>query len=397
MKTCNACKKNLPVENFYTQDANGTLKGICKTCFNARRRSAASKLQAEKIKTCYRCEKDLIPDGKIHKRKYPCDDCKKQMGHEYRRQYEENAKKKFRDNPILQYDKATKICTVCKIELSIKDFDPRPERGGAPKSACRECSKAKTLDSQRKAHRLHPEKQRIKQQIHLQAKKKRLGEDGMRQYYQNLQKKNREKYKGTTIKERICCTCKENLPAKDFPRSVGLPGERGYQCKICALIAVKKLTFTRKQYLQLLEAQDYQCKICSVQFGPDVKPELDHKGKVVRGFLCHHCNMALGAVRDSVEILTRAKPYLQRPLTKKKFYKQGLKWEALCQEFLEKANHQCEICTSGQKLHLDHNHQTGMVRGILCLNCNFFLGTVKDNEQIVRACISYLLKATNLS
>jgi hypothetical protein len=36
-----------------------------------------------------------------------------------------------------------------------------------------------------------------------------------------------------------------------------------------------------------------------------------------------------------------------------------------------KQNQQCAICTiSSQKLHIDHDHSTGMVRGLLCNRCN---------------------------
>jgi hypothetical protein len=39
---------------------------------------------------------------------------------------------------------------------------------------------------------------------------------------------------------------------------------------------------------------------------------------------------------------------------------------------------------------IDHNHETGAFRGILCLNCNSLLGMAKDNAEILSKAINYL-------
>ncbi|GAA2386324.1 hypothetical protein Cme02nite_67290 [Catellatospora methionotrophica] len=40
--------------------------------------------------------------------------------------------------------------------------------------------------------------------------------------------------------------------------------------------------------------------------------------------------------------------------------------------------------------HVDHDHEFGNVRGILCFNCNGGLGQFKDNEQSLARAIEYL-------
>jgi hypothetical protein len=45
---------------------------------------------------------------------------------------------------------------------------------------------------------------------------------------------------------------------------------------------------------------------------------------------------------------------------------------------------------SGRKLHLDHDHVTGRVRGLLCNLCNTGLGALADNEDLFLRAISYL-------
>jgi hypothetical protein len=51
----------------------------------------------------------------------------------------------------------------------------------------------------------------------------------------------------------------------------------------------------------------------------------------------------------------------------------------------------CAVCkTSSLKLHVDHNHTTGKVRGLLCSNCNRGIGLLKDNTQILLNAAEYI-------
>lgn len=57
----------------------------------------------------------------------------------------------------------------------------------------------------------------------------------------------------------------------------------------------------------------------------------------------------------------------------------------------------CAICekpdtSKKQKLHVDHNHATGHVRGLLCHNCNVGLGAFRDSEPSLLKAIDYLKK-----
>ena len=66
-------------------------------------------------------------------------------------------------------------------------------------------------------------------------------------------------------------------------------------------------------------------------------------------------------------------------------------------EFLEKIisqNNQCAICKNQFKdrkdTHIDHNHQTNKLRGLLCSRCNLGLGQFKDNINNLELAILYL-------
>ncbi len=44
----------------------------------------------------------------------------------------------------------------------------------------------------------------------------------------------------------------------------------------------------------------------------------------------------------------------------------------------------------GKKTHVDHDHATGKIRGILCEGCNFALGYAKDSPKALRNLANYL-------
>lgn len=57
----------------------------------------------------------------------------------------------------------------------------------------------------------------------------------------------------------------------------------------------------------------------------------------------------------------------------------------------------CELCGTTEQLHIDHNHETGEIRGVLCTNCNRGLGHLKDSPVLLRKAAEYLEKYGNYS
>lgn len=55
-------------------------------------------------------------------------------------------------------------------------------------------------------------------------------------------------------------------------------------------------------------------------------------------------------------------------------------------------DYKCEICggRDGRELCVDHNHETGEVRGLLCSTCNTGLGHFKDSVEKLGNAIQYL-------
>lgn len=56
----------------------------------------------------------------------------------------------------------------------------------------------------------------------------------------------------------------------------------------------------------------------------------------------------------------------------------------------------CGICGSEAKnqakaLNVDHCHETGEVRGMLCISCNLALGAFKDDISLLHKAVQYLI------
>ncbi|MFF3494162.1 endonuclease VII domain-containing protein [Streptomyces sp. NPDC002795] len=50
----------------------------------------------------------------------------------------------------------------------------------------------------------------------------------------------------------------------------------------------------------------------------------------------------------------------------------------------------CVICLNAPAVHVDHCHETGRVRGVLCFNCNSAIGKLGDDPDTVRRATAYL-------
>ena len=66
------------------------------------------------------------------------------------------------------------------------------------------------------------------------------------------------------------------------------------------------------------------------------------------------------------------------------------------EKMIEEQNGQCAICgnipTTRRGLHIDHDHETGKVRGLLCHGCNTAIGSLGDDIELLRKAIMYLEK-----
>ena len=67
----------------------------------------------------------------------------------------------------------------------------------------------------------------------------------------------------------------------------------------------------------------------------------------------------------------------------------------MLQEMIEDQDGKCAICKTDKPggkgdWHIDHNHQTNKVRGLLCQKCNQGLGLFNDSPRLLESALDYL-------
>lgn len=105
----------------------------------------------------------------------------------------------------------------------------------------------------------------------------------------------------------------------------------------------------------------------------------------------HHSNGLCDSCRHKKRKGTRKRLFLRYGLDVGEYIK-----------LLHKHNWQCAICETEQpkkaqtakvRLRIDHDHQNGKVRGLLCARCNSGLGMFKDDTRLLTRAVDYLAKA----
>jgi len=193
--------------------------------------------------------------------------------------------------------------------------------------------------------------------------------------------------KGSGVK--VCPQCGRALPLTEFHSNVRQSDGLAFYCKQCALLrseASRRKRGIKAQKRSAVPVPD-GCKWC-----PDcdeIKPlaEFERTRGKASGYhsYCLSCHMA----RD-VETKTRlyggTREYHLR-------HRYGI-GQTDVNFMLAMQGDACAICRAPDPQHVDHDHRTGQVRGILCFNCNGGLGQFRDNPEFLAGAIKYLKGTT---
>lgn len=80
---------------------------------------------------------------------------------------------------------------------------------------------------------------------------------------------------------------------------------------------LKRIGFTPELFDEMMRQQGGLCAVCSVDLAqlPSKRVHADHchTTNQARGILCHHCNSALGLLREDPQLFKRAVEYLEEP------------------------------------------------------------------------------------
>jgi len=78
-------------------------------------------------------------------------------------------------------------------------------------------------------------------------------------------------------------------------------------------------------------------------------------------------------------------------------YGRALRYGLTRDEVLDLIGRPCDACGSnadGEKMAIDHDHETGKVRGLLCNSCNVALGMLNEDPARLHALLAYIERHT---
>ena len=204
---------------------------------------------------------------------------------------------------------------------------------------------------------------------------------------------------------------------KDFKHGVAAYNVHRCRCSVC-VTAKKKATVERRKRLNGKEppvhgtSSSYsvygcRCEICveaRKKFRREYEGALAGTEPPEHGLVGYcvykcRCDVCVGARRDSdAKRMRRPEVYAkEKERCWKKYGIVGFTYDDYCQMF-ESQDGKCAICGRGMKMrsrkkaevaNVDHNHETGMVRALLCNDCNKMLGC-GGSSDILRKGAEYL-------
>jgi hypothetical protein len=146
-----------------------------------------------------------------------------------------------------------------------------------------------------------------------------------------------------------------------------------------------------KNSIFIINNKEYKkCNLCNLDKLLESYNKCDLKKSKIRGE-CKECQRNTRK-KYSINNYNPQKEYLRKATQMYKIT------EKEYTSLYKKSNGCCFVCKIPEnnfkrRLHLDHDHLTGKVRGLLCKNCNNALGNVKDSKEILKRLIEYLGEA----
>lgn len=181
-------------------------------------------------------------------------------------------------------------------------------------------------------------------------------------------------------------------------------------CKSCCKPTRKRNVFCRECYLAHQNARtapsrpcgNTDCKNavrspysycspeCRLKAKPKPQPRLCRQcnGPCVKGRTCSDtCYSVYLQARSRIGVRTDAQRTVRRQ-QKKTRYKRPDK-QAKIAELMVLQQGKCAVCDLEKELFLDHNHETGEARLLLCRNCNIAFGQMKEDPDLISVLLAY--------
>lgn len=119
----------------------------------------------------------------------------------------------------------------------------------------------------------------------------------------------------------------------------------------------------------------------------NIKKPLSEFHKNGRGGYKSHCKSCRSIIRKSYSNGRVGRQAEAEAHLKARYGITGAEWK----ELFDLQGGECAICKEHtETFHVDHCHETGKVRGLLCRACNIGLGHFRDNIVLLRQAAEYL-------
>jgi hypothetical protein len=209
---------------------------------------------------------------------------------------------------------------------------------------------------------------------------------------------------GLMLKAKLCPRCKTKKPLDQFYERRDRPNGRSPSCTECER---KRARETQNRYRAQakpdVSGTTKTCAGCGTE-------------KPIKQF--NKCNATLSGYSVYCKPCAYERYNKRRKANLPKHAGYGRKWRANNKErfrdhglkanygiplgtyakMLEAQGGKCAICGTdkpggrGERFHIDHDHATGAIRGLLCHGCNVSIGHLHHDVNILRAAIKYLLR-----
>ena len=210
---------------------------------------------------------------------------------------------------------------------------------------------------------------------------------------------------------RTCTQCGQTKPLEEFHRmATGRDGRRS-ECADCARARARRNYQPRPH-----PALTLACEFCSAEFryvktsGPrrmycgeackyaagEAAKKL-RAGAHVRTCACGSADVArVGKpVCPACRIDPRSSESAKARERRRTLRRYGIT-EQVWDHMLARQGGRCAVCRTdtpggrGESWHIDHDHVTGQVRGLLCQRCNVAIGMLEDSPDLIRAALRYV-------
>jgi hypothetical protein len=175
---------------------------------------------------------------------------------------------------------------------------------------------------------------------------------------------------------KVCPDCRVSKPTSEFGKNATLHDGLQFYCKACCSRRSAEV-YRRKRARMGKSVRERREVPVGHKYCPDcqqVKPHAEwYTNRRARDGFASYCKRC-DAVRNRESYLRRTFGLTEEELQARVTAQGGV----------------CAICRDAEPQHIDHDHKTGRVRGVLCGPCNMGLGLFADNVDRLQAAIDYL-------